>query len=315
MTACEPQPCRGPIHADLAAFLNEAYADVRALRAVGVEAPDYPEFTVAGLQTRDEQGAETLVAYDEGRIVSAASWRRHDSDPTGILDFVATGPHHRRKGCARRLLAEFESWARGLGLERLQTGPIVDSRLAPACGLLESCGFSVRDPMHMNTTWVIDLAHWVVQPPRLTDGYRVISFQPGDEAIWCELHRSVFGGSATPEWFMGRFGDQPNFDPEGWFFVERDGRKVGMAGAIVWFHDAALTQPSGALVEWVGVLETERGKHLGEALMLSCLNYLAGRRVEPNCIVTQYARGPAVELYKKLGYRFVREWRTYVKAL
>jgi ribosomal protein S18 acetylase RimI-like enzyme len=65
----------------------------------------------------------------------------------------------------------------------------------------------------------------------------------------------------------------------------------------------------------VGVLEEERGRKLGEALMVACLNYLKERAVEPNCIVTQYAREPAVELYKKLGYRFVREWRTYVKAL
>jgi len=315
MTTCEPAPYHRAIEADLATFLNEAYADTRALPAVGVEGPDYPEFTLEWLAAREAQGAETLVAYDEGRIVCAASWRRAGSGPTGLLDFIATHPDHRRRGCARQMLGEAEAWAIAEELDFLRTGPFVDSRLAPACGLLESCGFLIRDPQHMNTTWIIDLGAWIETEPSLPDGYRLVTFQPGDAAPWCEIHRSVFGGSATPEWFMERFGDQPNFDPAGWFFVERDGRKVGMAGAIVWFADAALTRPNGALVEWVGVLEEERGKRLGEALMLASLNYLKRRAVEPNCIVTQYARVPAVELYKRLGYRFVRECRTYEKVL
>jgi len=303
------------MHAELAAFLNDAYAEVRALPAVGVERPDYPPFTDAGLASREREGAETVVVYDEGRIVSAASWRRHETEPCALIDYIATAHTHRRKGCATKLLGAYEDWARGLGLERLQTGPFVCSRLVPACALFESCGFEVRDPMHMNTTWVIDIDTWQPHEPVLPPGYGAVSFCRGDEVPWCDLHRQVFGGAAAPEWFMHRFGSLPNFDPAGWFFVEHDGRKVGMAGAIVWFDDPELTRPSGALVEWVGILEEERGKRLGEALMVACLNYLKQRAVEPNCIVTQYARIPAVELYRKLGYRFVREWRTYVKPL
>jgi ribosomal protein S18 acetylase RimI-like enzyme len=301
--------------AELARFLNEAYADLCALPAVGVEGPDYPEFTEAGLETGEAQGAETLLAYDGGRLVAAASWHRPEGEPRGVIDFIATVPTHRRKGCARRLLAACEESARAQALERLQTGRFVDSRYEPACRLFEACGFEVREPNHMNTTWVIDIGQWASREPPLPDGCRIVSFRPGDEVAWCELHRQVFNGNATPEWFMGRFGSLPNFKPEGWYFVEHDGRKVGMAGAIVWFHDGELQHPSGALVEWVGVLEEERGRKLGEALMVACLNYLKERAVEPNCIVTQYAREPAVELYKKLGYRFARECRTYVKAL
>jgi len=300
---------------DLVAFLNEAYADLRALRAVGVERPDYPEFTEAELAARDEAGAETFVLHRQGAIVSAASWLIHADRPWAVLDLIATHPLHRRRGHAASLLAWCEEWARSLGLEGLQTGPFVDSRYAPACGLFERCGFEVREPTRMNTTWEIDIEAWQPREPKLPEGWRVVSFQPGDEEAWVGLHRAVFESQATVQWFRGRFRDLPNFDPEGWLFVESAGRKVGMAGAIVWFHDEALTRPSGSLVEWVGVLPEERGKGLGEALMVSCLNYLKGRAVTPNCIVTQYFREAAVGVYRKLGYRFVRECRTYAKTL
>jgi ribosomal protein S18 acetylase RimI-like enzyme len=76
-----------------------------------------------------------------------------------------------------------------------------------------------------------------------------------------------------------------------------------------------MTRPSGSLIEWVGVLPEERGRNLGEALMVACLNYLKGRAVQPNCLVTQYFRQAAVGLYAKLGYRVVRECRSYIKEL
>lgn len=315
MASLELTCYRSVMRAELVTLLNEAYADVRGLPAVGVERPDYPHFTEEQLVAREAEGCEIVLVRDAGRIVSAASWRAIIPESYGVIDFIATRPECRRAGHARTLLAECENWARRIGLRHLQTGPFVDSRLEPACSLFEACGFQVRDPMHMNTTWAIDIGKWTPRDPVVPSGYRVVTFGPGDEVTWCELHRSIFGSSVTPEWFVGRFGGLPNFDPNGWFFVERGRQKVGMAGAIVWFHDDSLTQPSGALVEWVGVLEEERGKHLGEALMVACLNYLKRRAVEPNCIVTQYARKAAVSLYKKLGYRFVRECRTYLKPL
>jgi GNAT superfamily N-acetyltransferase len=313
MTLIEPMPYQPSMRADLVCFLNEGYADLRALPAVGVEAPDYPEFTEGGLSGGQESGAETWVVADRGTILSAASWHHHADQSCGLVDFVATHPAHRHQGHASRLLWKCEAWARRLDLERTQTARFVDSRAEAACGLFESCGFEVREPNHMNTTWEIDIDRWQPRKPGLPRGYRVVTFQPGDEAAWVDLHKAVFGGSATVEWFKRRFRDLPNFDPQGWHFIEGPRGKVGMAGAIVWFHDPGLTRPTGALVEWVGVLEQERGKNLGEALMVSCLNYLKRRAVEPNCIVTQYAREAAVGLYKKLGYRFVRECRTYVK--
>ncbi|MBM3498833.1 MAG: hypothetical protein FJX74_09190, partial [Armatimonadetes bacterium] len=102
MTTCEPRPLGPAIRADLAAFLNLAYADARSLPAVGVEGPDYPTLSVEALAQREEQGAETLVAYDGAEIVCAASWRRDDREKAALVDFIATHPGRRRRGCARR---------------------------------------------------------------------------------------------------------------------------------------------------------------------------------------------------------------------
>jgi len=90
---------------------------------------------------------------------------------------------------------------------------------------------------------------------------------------------------------------------------------VGITGAIVWFGNEAMTRPSGALVEWVGVVPEERGKNLGEALLVAALNYLKGRNVYPNCLVTQPFRKAAIGLYEKLGYQTVREMTFYAKQL
>lgn len=303
----------------LAAFLNDAYADLRALRPVGIEGPDYPEFTEAGLAAQEASGAlapeGTFVLVEDGQILAAASSGKPSPEEIAQIGFVATASSHRRRGHAAALLAQCEEHARAAGAKALATGPFVDSRYAPACRLFERCGFHVRALDHSNMTMETDIDRWEPREPPLPGGYRLVRFRDGDEQAWCDLKDAVFGGRPTVDWFRRRFRDRPSFDPDGWFFVEREGRKVGIAGAIVWFEDAAMTRPSGSLIEWVGVLAEERGRDLGEALMTACLNYLKGRAVYPNCLVTQYFREAAMGLYEKLGYRVVRECRTYEKAL
>lgn len=286
---------------------------------MGVEGPDYPEFTEAGLAAQEKNGAMapagTFVLVENGQIVAAAASGESGTEEVAQVGFIATAPSHRRRGHAATLLARCEDRARGVGAKALVTGPFVDSRYTPACRLFECSGFHVRGLDTSNMTMEIDIDQWQPRKLPLPGGYRLVCFREGDEQAWCDLKDAVFGGRPTVEWFRRRFRDQPNFDPDGWFFVERNGRKVGMAGAIVWFEDAAMARPSGSLIEWVGVLAEERGRNLGEALMVACLNYLKGRAVYPNCLVTQYSRHAAVGLYEKLGYRVVRECRTYEKAL
>ncbi len=257
----------------------------------------------------------TFLLFEGDGIVSAASWEKTGDERVGRVAFVATAPSHRRHGHAATLLGRCEEQARRAGRERLRTGPFVDSRYEPACRLFEHCGFQVHALEQSDMTMETDIEQWEPREPALPDGYQLVRFHDGDEQAWCDLKAAVFGGSSTVEWFRQRFRDQPNFDPDGWFFVEHDGRKVGMAGAIVWFEDAAMARPSGALIEWVGLLPEERGKRLGKALVVACLNYLKERAVRPNCLVTQYFRRGAVGLYEKFGYRVVRECRRYEKAL
>jgi GNAT superfamily N-acetyltransferase len=299
----------------LVAFLNEAYADLRALHAVGVEGADYPEFTEEGQATRDARGMRTFVGLAGSEIISAASCDPPNEDGIALVRSVGTAPAHRRQGHASALLGRCEAFAESAGAKALRTGPFVDSRYKPACGLFARRGYHILGLDRSNMTMEIDLGRWEPREPQLPPGYRLVTFRPGDEQAWCAVKNAVFGGEVTPEWFRGRFGDQPNFDPEGWFFIEHEGRKVGIAGAIVWFADAQLTRANGALMEWVGVLDEERGKGLGEALVVACLMYLKRRNVYPNCVVSQYFRTAAVALYEKMGYGVIRECRTYEKLL
>ena len=242
----------------LVEFLNDAYADIRALKAVAVEGRDYPPFTTEQTADRVEQGERILAIADGEAVVSAIGWAPAGEGVCSIT-FIATSPARRRQGHAAALLAECGRQARAEGMTELRTGPFVDSRYEPACRLFEACGFEVRDPTGMNITMETDIAAWTPREPELPDGYNIVPFRDGDEQAWVDLQKAVFGGNGTEEWFRQRFRDRPNFDPDGWFFLERDGRRVGITGAIVWFEDEAMTRPAGALMEWVGVVPEERG--------------------------------------------------------
>ncbi|MGQ9731735.1 MAG: GNAT family N-acetyltransferase [Candidatus Zipacnadales bacterium] len=301
--------------APLTAFLNEAYADLRALPRYWIEGPDYPEFTEVGVAQLATWG-QIWVVLDQGDIIAAVGCGQSADNKEADIVFIATAPNRRREGHATRLLQYCEIHARSVGCNRIRTRSIVDSRYTPACAFFESCEYDVYAPDHMNVCYEIDIARWQPRVAMLPPGFRIRVFHEGDEQVWVNVHQAVFGGSATVEWFRDRFRDLPNFDPNGWFFaLDPTGKPVGIAGAIVWFFDEGLTQPSGALVEWVGVLPEARGRGIGEALMVTCLNYLKQRNVRPNCLLTQYSRRSAVALYEKLGFRKIREHRTYVKVL
>ncbi|HJN17397.1 MAG TPA: GNAT family N-acetyltransferase [Armatimonadota bacterium] len=305
------------MRAELVVHLNRAYADLRALRPVGIEPPaqDYPDFTDDWVRAREEQGAPIALICEGDEIAAAASWHRADHEGRCELAFIATSPERRRQGHAAMLLARCAEWARGEGLSHVRTWRFVDSRYAPARTLLEGCGYEVADPDQHSITMEVDINSWHPREPELPDGYRLVRYDASDEQDWMDLQGAVFGNELPPGWFTKRFAGQPNFDPNGWFFIERAGRKVGITGAIIWFWDEAMTRPSGALIEWVGVLPDERGRNLGEALVVAALNYLKGRNVYPNCLVTQPFRKAAIGLYEKLGYQTVREMAFYVKQL
>jgi putative acetyltransferase len=126
-----PEPLSGThaqaLIARLNAELTERYPE-----------PEDRHFELADAQVSEGQGV-FLVARLDGEAVGCGALRRLD-DVTGELKRMYVAPDARGNGVGRRLLAELERHARGLGLRRLvlETG----LRQHEAMGLYETAGFA-----------------------------------------------------------------------------------------------------------------------------------------------------------------------------
>jgi mycothiol synthase len=300
---------------EAAALVVECFAKHQALRPMSFLTPPAPWETHDELLAMLESGAISPelshVAIEGGRIVSAAvathagehwEWWR-----------IATLPSHRRRGHGRACMEAGESAAAAVGLQAVQTGPVVDSRWQAAQALLSSLGYELEDPERRNITMVAE--SWTPRQLALSDGYELQTLRTEDLPEWMEVRNAVFGGDAGTEWFEQRFLNRPDFDPGTWFTLRHDGRIIGIASALCIEHERDPEMLRGGQIEWVGVLDSHRGKHLGEELVVACLNAIAERGFLPALLLTQPFRVPAVTLYEKLGFRTVSAWHRWTKRL
>jgi len=253
----------------------------------------------------------TLALAD--RLVCLADVRV--SGEQALVGWFATHPDHRRKGHASACLQRALAHVRERGAAAIRTHGFTDSRNTAACAFLEHRGFTVRDPEHQNIVMQIDMDHYEPRPVELPEGYRVTSLRMDRLQDWVTVKDAVFESKTTPEWFMANFGSRPDFDPAGWHVLYCEDEPIGIAGADFHRDPAHPETISGCQIEWVGVLDTHRGKRLGESLMRTCLNYTKQHGVNPCQLITQIFRQAAVLLYEKLGFRHVREDRTYERPL
>ncbi|MGI5817559.1 MAG: GNAT family N-acetyltransferase [Armatimonadota bacterium] len=251
------------------------------------------------------------VALEDGRVVSAALAVR-EGDLCAWWR-VATAPDHRRRGLASGCMLAGEAALRQAGQDALMTGAAVDSRWDAVDGLFRSLAYQLDDPQQRNITMVAE--DWMPRPLRLPDGYVLETLREDDLDEWMRVRNAVFGGDHGPEWFHARFTHRPDHDPDGWFIVRNDGRIAGIASAICVQSERDPDRLRGGQIEWVGVLDEHRGLHLGEELVVACLNYIAERDHLPALLLTQPFRVPAVRLYEKLGFRTTAAWRRWRKSL
>lgn len=136
----------------------------------------------------------------------------------------------------------------------------------------------------------------------LPEGYEFKTFVLGDENKWVELMRNIFPESDwTVEKFWEAFGSQPQFDPNGLFFIITE--KEYVATALGWFDE--IDKREVGRVHWVGVKAEHRGKGLGKAVVLAVLHYLKGKGAQKAILDTQEYRQQAIKLYKSLGFRIL----------
>ena len=87
--------------------------------------------------TRELAHGGGAVVHEGGAMVAAVLWREEDGSL--YVGRVAVHPSHRRRGLARRLMAEAEREARRLRLRRMHLG--VRLELEDNRRLFRSCGF------------------------------------------------------------------------------------------------------------------------------------------------------------------------------
>ncbi len=304
--------------ADLVNAVNLALAPLRDLPRVNPEGPELGIYTHADLIRRFEQGLVdpdcSHAALVDGVPVAVAECRTDTAHDVAGLGWVLTHPQFAGRGLARRCLEQCLVCVGGRGVTEMRTIGIIDSRWTGACAFLERLGFEAHDPEHSNILMQIDIKAYEPREPILPAGYRIVTYHRGDEEHWARLKTVIFGDETRPEYFLDTFAARHDFDPQGWLFVERGEEKVGFTGAMI-CRNRQTGAVTGGQIHWVGATPEERGKGLGEALMIAGLNYFKAFDADPCILQTQPFRVPAVKLYEKLGFKYVRAERTYVKKL
>lgn len=302
-----------PTATQIADLLNAAWTAARALPRVVARPVELPPLSPSDVEAK-LPSLELFCEERGGKLVSLVAVKSGENGQ-GLLEWFATDPGHRRKGHASACLQRAEDQLRSLGCTSLKTASFVDSRVSSAWGFLEHHGFIFREPQQQSIVMQIDMNQYEPQPVVLPAGYGFRALRRDDLTDWLHVKNEVFESSSDVAWFMTTFGNRPGFDPAGWRLLYCQDEVAGLAAADFHRDPDDLSIISGCQIEYVGMLEEHRGKKLGEALMVECLNYTKQHGVVPCQLITQPFRTAAVSLYEKLGFRKVRENRLYEKSL
>ncbi len=300
---------------EVATLCDRAYAQYRSLFPLQLLSRTKPrerfealEGFLAGSEVFSDA---SFVAVRSGQIVSAAIARRFES---GLRWWrIATAPEHRGRGLASRCMAAGEEAARRVADGAVAQVEMLDSRWEGAKEMLTGRGYSLRDPGQRNITMLA--RDWSRRALDLSEEYALDTLVEDDLSEWMEVRNEIFPGEREASWFRERFMSRSDWDLSGWYVARHGGRIVGMAGVVCVEEDRDAHRPRGAQIEWVGVLQEHRGKHLGEKLVVACMNHAAERDFLPVILLTQPFRVPAVRLYEKLGFRTIAAWQQWEKSL
>jgi mycothiol synthase len=140
-----------------------------------------------------------------------------------------------------------------------------------------------------------------IPEPQLPPGYELRAGAENLAETWVRAINAAFGDKDpwTVERFEASFANQPQFDPEGFFFVWHGDEPV--ATAFAW-RDAPEEDTWGR-VHWVGVTPEHRGKGLARAVVTAVMRHHAARGMKRVFLETQGFRQPAIRLYLSLGFR------------
>jgi mycothiol synthase len=156
----------------------------------------------------------------------------------------------------------------------------------------------------------------------LPAGYRLRTYQPGDEAAWATLMNTgdmgFWDAAVTRDKLTGR--PYPQFDPAGLFMVTSGPEEQIVGSACAWLAEPEETQTG--ILHMVCVLPEHRGQRLSYVVCLAVLHHFRERGFRRVRLSTGAQRPGAVKVYLELGFQPVYEepwhpavWQGIVKQL
>ena len=225
---------------------------------------------------------------------------------------VASGgvlPDHRNSGIGRSLIHRAGEYVDTLGVSVFHIQTSRDSQ--DACHLLESEGF-----VRVKDYWQMRWQDGVLPPIKLPDGFGLRAFQlDRDEADLTSIQNAAFGEHwgfcpNTVEETAARV-RMESTDPEGIIFIFNGDNLAGYN----WTLRNANDYGSAGFVAMTGVHPSFRGNGLGTAVVVTGMEYLRDRGVDAIELEVDSTNTPAVELYRKLGFKPVHHTVWYEKQL
>ena len=223
---------------------------------------------------------------------------------------VASGgvlAEHRNAGVGRALIRRIGEYVEGLGVSVFHIQASVDSKYARR--LLESDGF-----VHVKDYWQMRWENGTLPPINLPNGYRLRPFQlDQDEAELTSIQNAAFGAHwgfnpNTVEEIAARV-RMESTDPEGIIFISNGASLAGYNWTLRNENDHG----SVGFVAMTGVHPNYRGKGLGTAVVVTGMEYLRQQGVDGIELEVDSTNTPAVELYRKLGFKPVNHTVWYEK--
>jgi len=302
----------------LAELLNIGWAGLRGFPQLYIRDPKWPVVDAEVLAKWREQGrlseAGTFVAEHDDENLAGVFSSSDGDEETGTLHFWCVNGHYRGNRYAPRLMAAMEDHLRECGMKAVVSEPM-DSRCPARNRFMQLKGYSVFEPQQQETVMmVLRPEGYVLREVVLPDeSYEIMTWCDDLLGEWVRVGGGVFEWEVNESSFVDAFGSRDDFDPEGWFVLQHEGKAVGITGAMV-CHEKDGTLRGGS-IEWVAVLPGYRGKHLGEALMIAGINYFVERDIKPVSLNTQLYREAAVRLYEKLDFEIGAHLHKYRKEL
>jgi len=266
-----------------------------------------------------------LVFASDGALIGYAHVRDVKDPPVDVFAGYSVHPDHDGSDW---LWDALFAWTEVQARRVIPKAPS-DARIALVAGVsdeddteqreLERHGFAHSRTFHRMRTGFEGPA----EPAVLPDGIAIRTFVPGeDDETLVAAHREAFAGHYgyleqpfahdLENW--RRWMKEDDFDASLWFLAHavEDGAIVGYCTC----YAEAPGDPSGGLIDELGVRPAWRRRGIGRALLLHAFGELAKRGIRGAVLsVDTENKSGAPALYTSVGMRSIRANHTYVKEL